>query len=89
MVSSPRISIGPAGCRINRDYARPSPLSSAYGRDRGLGTDTQTSVLRVYSIRPEALPGITRKKALQNAKSGDEIPSLNFLEVSRCGCTLW
>ena len=22
MVSSPRISIGPAGCRINRDYAR-------------------------------------------------------------------
>jgi hypothetical protein len=23
MVSSPRISIGPAGCRINRDYASP------------------------------------------------------------------
>ena len=22
MISTPRISIGPAGCRINRDYAR-------------------------------------------------------------------
>ena len=56
MVSSPRISIGPTGCRINRDYAR-------------RGWATKTSVTQLGAPFPGTLSQVNEKMGLPVARS--------------------
>jgi len=88
VVSTPRISIGPAGCRINRDYAWREP-------EAGLGTyqDERTRTDTDLDLQPQIAPDCPKSsrskpcpKCSRSRRVGDEIVSIRFGKPKNHDC---